>query len=197
MPTLRLSSAAPTSRMRLISLTQATTPIGFCGHFNLSGKRYFDIRAICSRSLVPSCPRSLSPRRSDEGRNRCSEILDLYTVSRKSDRAAHTTSAPPWAFILIARTFMPEEIADGGDSRASGVDFEGRGSRDLRWPRAACLLWSAHCEKADADGAVIIRRAVTVHPSAKSFLHDQDPQPTLANYLCSFSPTHMECDSSQ
>ena len=41
--------------------------------------------------------------------------------------------------------------------------------RDLSWPRAACLLWSAHCEKADADGAVIIRRAVTVHPSAKSF----------------------------
>jgi hypothetical protein len=28
------------------------------------------------------------------------------------------------------------------------------------WPRAAYLLWGAHCEKADADDAVIIRRAV-------------------------------------
>ena len=26
-------------------------------------------------------------------------------------------------------------------------------SRDLGWPRAACLLWGAHCEKADVDGA--------------------------------------------
>ena len=46
---------------------------------------------------------------------------------------------------------MPEEIADGGNSRASGVDFEGRGSRDLRWPKADWQFCASEIQKRTSE----------------------------------------------